>query len=415
MKEIRDGYKETEIGVIPEDWEVVKLSKIVSNRSEKYTPKEDEHLKYIALEHLDQETGRLLGTGISSESTSTKSVFYKNDILFGKLRPYLRKYWFSDTDGVCSTEILALQPLQNPRFAFYSIQISNFIEEVSKKAFGTKMPRTSWKDIKDYDFALPPLSEQQRIAEILSSADTHLEKLDAIIDETQLLKKAMMQQLLTRGIGHTEFKDTEIGQMPKVWEVKRLYEISKNKGEYGIGSKAVEYAKNKPRYLRITDFDEYGRLAYGDLKSIAEEEYKKYILKKDDLVFARTGNTTGKSYLYREKDGKLVFAGFLIKFSIDSAKANSEFIKYCCQTKVYWDWVKMSSTRSGQPGLNSNQYSDLKLPIPPLPEQHRIAEILSVIDDRIQLYEKEKADFSELKKGMMEELLTGKIRVNHQV
>ena len=89
MKKIKEGYKETEIGVLPVDWEVVKLSKIVSNRSEKYTPKEDEHLQYIALEHIDQETGKLLGFGISSETTSIKSAFYKNDILFGKLRPYL--------------------------------------------------------------------------------------------------------------------------------------------------------------------------------------------------------------------------------------------------------------------------------------------------------------------------------------
>lgn len=202
------------------------------------------------------------------------------------------------------------------------------------------------------------------------------------------------------------YKETSIGVLPEEWDVVRLFDISKNKGEYGIGAKAVEYVKDKPRYLRITDFDECGRLIDNELKSIAEENYERYILKEDDLVFARTGNTTGKSYLYREQDGELVFAGFLIKFMIDSTKANSKYIKYCCQTKLYWDWVKMSSTRSGQPGLNSNQYGDLKLPLPSLPEQQRIAEILSATDAHLEKLEAIIADTQLLKKGMMQQLLT---------
>ncbi len=190
-------FKETEIGRIPKEWEIAKLSVIVKNRSKKYVPCDAEDFPYVALEHINQESGRLNGIGKSSESTSTKSVFYKNDVLFGKLRPYLRKYWLSDIDGVCSTEILALQPLSNPEFAFYTVQTDKFIEDVSKKAFGTKMPRTSWADIKDYLFPLPPLQEQQDIARIISVIDEKIYKLEFQKSDFVQLKKSLMEKLLT--------------------------------------------------------------------------------------------------------------------------------------------------------------------------------------------------------------------------
>lgn len=203
------------------------------------------------------------------------------------------------------------------------------------------------------------------------------------------------------------YKETEIGVIPEDWEVSILNDISNNKGEYGIGAKAVDYKVNKPRYLRITDIDEYGRLIKdNEYKTIEEDEYEDYLLKKDDLVFARTGNTTGKTYLYNSNDGELVFAGFLIKFSINKSKANSEYVRQYCFTKRYWDWVKQSSTRSGQPGINSKQYGELKLPLPPLLEQQRIAEILSTTDSHIEKLDKTIEDYQLLKKGMMKKLLT---------
>lgn len=424
MKKIKDGYKETEIGVLPEGWEVKKLKEIGIFRKGKGIQKyevQTEGLQcirygeiYTTYEHIVRRTKSF----INQKSAVNSMPIENGDLIFavsgetiediGKAVVYINK-----EKCFVGGDTIIMKPYENidGLFLSYYLATNGVTKQKRKLGQGTSIVHIYIEGIKSIKTLIPPLSEQQCIAEILSATDAHIEKLDAIIADIQLLKKGMMQKLLTQGIGHTEFKDTEIGKIPKAWEVKCLVEISKNKGEYGIGSKAVEYIKDKPRYLRITDFDEFGRLIDADQKSISEENYERYILQKGDLVFARTGNTTGKSYLYREKDGELVFAGFLIKFTIDTSKAKSEFIKYCCQTKIYWDWVKMSSTRSGQPGLNSNQYGDLKLPLPPLSEQHHIAEILSAIDDRIQLYEKEKADFIELKKGLMEQLLTGKIRV----
>ena len=182
----------------------------------------------------------------------------------------------------------------------------------------------------------------------------------------------------------SKFKDTIIGKIPVDWEVKRLGDVSIGKGVYGINASAVTYKDSLPRYLRITDIDDEGYFSTNKLSSVIDENSKDFYLKRGDLIFVRTGSTTGKSYLYNEKDGLLVYAGFLIKFSIDDTKANDYYIWNYTKTTMYYDWVQKFSQRSGQPGLNSNEYSNLLIPIPPLPEQHQIADILSIWDKAIQ-------------------------------
>lgn len=199
---------------------------------------------------------------------------------------------------------------------------------------------------------------------------------------------------------------TEIGEIPSEWQVRKLGEITIGKGEYGIGASATEYIEGKPRYLRITDIGDSCRLLFNEIKGLDDADYEKYILKEGDIVFARTGNTTGKGYVYNREHGELVYAGFLIKYSIDNNIAKHNFIKYVIQSKRYWDWVNIMSTRSGQPGINSNEYSSFIVQLPPLKEQEKIASILSTVDEQIDnvdaLIEKNK----ELKKGLMQTLLT---------
>jgi len=207
------------------------------------------------------------------------------------------------------------------------------------------------------------------------------------------------------------YKKTTYGYIPLDWEIVKLEDISLGKGTYGIGAPAVEYKDNLPRYLRITDIDEQGRLINDEPKCVDNPEAKYYILQKNDIVFARTGNTTGKTYLYKESDGKLVYAGFLIKFSINSDKADPIFIKFFTETNYYWNWVKIMSLRSGQPGINEKEYAKLEIPLPNLNEQRKIASILSTWDKAIELKEKLIEQKKEQKKGLMQKLLTGEVRL----
>ena len=175
-----------------------------------------------------------------------------------------------------------------------------------------------------------------------------------------------------------DYKPTLIGVIPNDWKVMSLGDVSIMKGEYGINAAAVNYSTDLPTYLRITDIDEGGNFLSLDKKSVNDESSNKFILENNDLVFARTGATVGKTYLHnKSKDGELVYAGFLIRFRVNEDIILPYFLKSFTTSKPYWDWVSQVSMRSGQPGINSQEYCSLKLPIPPLKEQTKIAQILS--------------------------------------
>lgn len=182
----------------------------------------------------------------------------------------------------------------------------------------------------------------------------------------------------------TQYKQTPIGFIPADWEVKKLGELTVGKGTYGINASAVEYNELLPKYLRITDIDDEGYFSVDKLSSVDDSSSKDFYLEENDIVFVRTGSTTGKSYLYNPNDGLLVYAGFLIKFSLDKSKVDKYYIWSFTKSDKYNDWVNTFSQRSGQPGLNSNEYASLLIPLPPLSEQQKIAEILSTWDKAIQ-------------------------------
>ena len=168
------------------------------------------------------------------------------------------------------------------------------------------------------------------------------------------------------------------------FERKTLGEISINgKGEYGIAAPAVNYDPQKRTYLRITDISDDGTLNLSDRKSVDGENLEKYILKENDIVFARTGASTGRNYFYEKADGEFVFAGFLIKFSIDPRKVNPRFIKYYCLSKEYAGWIQSFSTGSTRGNINAQTLANMELWLPPRDYQNRAVEILSSIDKKI--------------------------------
>jgi len=176
-----------------------KFSSLVKLRKEKSKIKNNFDERYIGLEHIEQEGGRLLGCGKSSETKSINSVFKKNDILFGKLRPYLRKYWKAKFDGVCTSEILVFEPRLecDGDFILYLVQSEQFIQHSESKSFGTKMPRTDWKIISEFEIEIPPPERRKKIAEILSTIDKKIEINKQIKNKLTELKKGLMQDLLS--------------------------------------------------------------------------------------------------------------------------------------------------------------------------------------------------------------------------
>ncbi len=203
-----------------------------------------------------------------------------------------------------------------------------------------------------------------------------------------------------------KFKDTPIGKIPVDWEANRLGELCIGKAEYGANAPAVERDNNLPRYVRITDINDNGRLLTSTWQSIDRKVAEPYILRKGDFLFARSGATVGKTYLYRTADGECAFAGYLIRFRPDPSKLLPDLLFHFTHSNAYYQWVKGMLRAGAQPNINGKEYSDLILPLPPLPEQKKIAEILTTVDDAIEETDRIIEKTKELKKGLMQKLLT---------
>lgn len=170
------------------------------------------------------------------------------------------------------------------------------------------------------------------------------------------------------------------------WQEVTLAEISKGgKGNYGIAASAVEYSEDLLTYLRITDIDDDGTLNKEGLKSVDDKNAEKYLLKPNDIVFARTGNSTGRSYFYDGNEGKLVFAGFLIKFSLDPEKVNPKFMRYYTLSNDYRNWISSFSTGSTRKNINAKTYAGMKINLPPRKQQDYLVNILSTLDEKIEI------------------------------
>ena len=156
------------------------------------------------------------------------------------------------------------------------------------------------------------------------------------------------------------------------------------RGSYGIGASAVERSEDLYTYLRITDIRDDGTLNMADLKSVDDEKASQYLLKPNDIVFARTGASTGRNYFYDGTDGEFVYAGFLIKFSIDPNKVNPKYVKYYCMSDVYKGWIHSFNTGSTRGNINAQTLGGMPVPIPPRPQQDGIVDILSSLDEKIR-------------------------------
>lgn len=164
-----------------------------------------------------------------------------------------------------------------------------------------------------------------------------------------------------------------------------LEELTIGKGSYGIAAPAIPFNPSKHTYLRITDINDDGTLNKQGLMSVDDENASNYILKENDIVFARTGNSTGRSYFYDGADGELVYAGFLIKFSIDKKKVNPRILKYYTHSKPYFNWVRSFDTGGTRGNINAKTYGTMPITLPSREVQDKIVSILKSLDDKIEL------------------------------
>ena len=292
---------------------------------------------------------------------------------------------------------------QNANIQWIAFHLSNetTLIKLRDMATGTSnsMKNITKPDVLNFDLIAPSKSEQTKIASFLSAVD---EKISQLTQKHALLsqyKQGMMQKLFSQQIRFKADDGSEFGE----WEERKLSEISQ-KAMYGMNAAATEY-DGINKYLRITDICEFSNSFKKDnLTSPNAELFDRYKLQLGDLLFARTGASVGKSYLYREDDGITYFAGFLIRFSLNTNLVIPYFIFLQTLIKEFCQWVVTNSMRSGQPGINAEEYSSYIFKVPCLEEQTKIANFLSSIDQKIEVVTQQIEQAKTWKKGLLQQM-----------
>lgn len=406
-----NSMKQTEIGLLPEDWELVDLKTLINEaRPIRYgvvQPGIYNSKGCLMLRSQDYSKGwkgtenmhRVISS-IENQYRGTKLI--DGDLVMTIVGAGLGQIvklpsWINGTLLSRSTARISINDIAKSDY-IYQFLSSNFgfkqlIENVKEGA----QPVISATDISKTKIPLPPLPEQEAIAEALSDADAWIESLEQLIAKKRLIKQGAMQELLTP---------------EEDWEVRKLGEVLIKIPDYGLNAAAVKYNDELPNYLRITDIGDNGEYLIDGKVSVNHQLAINYFLDAGDICIARTGASVGKSYYHNEKDGKLVFAGFLIRVKANPLLLDSKLLFYITKSKSYDNFIISNSMRSGQPGINSFELQSFEICIPTsLTEQTRIATILSDMDAELEALEAQLGKARKVKQGMMQELLTGRVRL----
>jgi restriction endonuclease S subunit len=411
------------LGDVPEHWEVKKTKYCFRLKAQKATTEENP----IALENIESWTGRKIDT--ETEFDGEGIAFESGDILFGKLRPYLAKVYLAEKAGESIGDIFVLGSCAEviPRYGAECFRTANYIEIIDGSTYGSKMPRASWEFMGSLPFLLPPLPEQQSIADYL---DRETSRIDSLIAKKQRLlsllaerRTALISRAVTKGLNsNVKMKPSGVewlGEVPEHWEVKRLKFLLKEPLTYGANEAAELDDTDLPRFIRITDVDEQGNLREETFRSLPEEIAKNYLLQEGDLLFARSGATVGKTFFYQKAWGRAAYAGYLIRARLNVKMAFPNFINLITKAGFYHQWVHSMLIQATIQNVSAEKYASFIVPLPPLPEQHAIAAYLdretAKIDALSAKVETIIERLKEYRTALISEAVTGKIDLREAV
>jgi type I restriction enzyme S subunit len=417
----REGYRMTELGELPEDWDITPISHLCSRRIETVDPVEADVDAYVGLEHVDSGEPHLYQHGTPDEVKSSKSCFEPGDVLYGKLRPYLDKAVVAPWRGICSTDIMVFIPhserVIDGFFLASVLHTRSFLNHAIRTMSGVNHPRTSWSAVGAFKVPVPPLSEQKRIAAVLQTVQQAKERTEAVIQAARELKKSLLKYLFTYGpvpvdqAEDVELKDTIFGQVRTDWATQSLGDIADS--QYGYTESACEDPVG-PKFLRITDINDEGYVSWPSVPycPIGDDDFEKYRLVDGDILVARIGATTGKTTIVKDAP-ESVFASYLIRLQLAAeCGVKPEYAFYFTQSPAYWSQVIAVRGGKLKGGISASVLKQLQLPVPSLDKQTEIDSFLSAVDSKIVAEEDHRRALEELFNTLLNDLMTAKIRVN---
>jgi hypothetical protein len=344
-----------------------------------------------------------------AEVGSHKKLVKSGDVLLSKIVPHIQRSRVVDKSDanrriIASTEWIVFSgELIHARF-LREVLTSEFFHRRFMETItgvGGSLARANPKAVSRIKIPLPPLAEQRKIAEILRTWDEAIETAEAELRAKQdLLKRAVAKYF------EKSYRDAASG---KAGKLKTLDAVCTRKGEYGAAVSACPYNPEWPRYIRITDITETGILKKERAVSISPESAEGYNLKMGDLLFARTGEP-GRCLIFNE-EYPAAFAGYLIRFKARPEVILPEYVYFYTLSSVYDKWVGDVSQKGAQANINAKVYGSLQLPVTDLNSQEAAVRVFKALQESVLLAEQGAELLRTQKRGLMQKLLTGEVRV----
>ncbi|MDC1531248.1 restriction endonuclease subunit S [Amylibacter sp.] len=411
---------------VPEGWEETNLSTLVSVDIESLKGNTDPEYKFKYIDISCVSTGSVTPPSqhilFQNAPSRAKRIVKKNDVLIATVRPNLKAFAHFDEEGedwVASTGFAVLRNKEwaDSRFIFNVMLADDVSWQIDKLVAGSNYPAINSSDVKDLTVLSPPLPEQKKIASILTSVDKVIETIQKQINKLQDLKKATMNELLTKGIGHTEFKDSELGRIPKSWEVSIVRNSIENitsgwspdcLPDPAVGS---QWGVLKTTAVTWNGFDKTENKA---LPSHLDGRIQ-ISLKAGDVLITRAGpiDRVGVVAFCNETYPKIMLSDKVIRIQSKSDELMGEFLSiwlgsYAAQQNMR---SKISGMAEAQSNISQDILKSIPVPLPNLSVQKQIVQILRSVDMRIKVQKNKLSQTQSLKKSLMQDLLTGKVRV----
>lgn len=425
MENRYDKYKDSGIawiGEIPEHWKVKKLGHLYIPRNEKVSDQD-----YPALSVTMQGVLLQLENVAKTNDGDNRKLVKIGDFAINSRSDRRGSCGISKYDGSVSLINTVLIPINdmNPVFYEWLFHSSLFSDEYYRWGHGivNDLWTTKWQEMKNIQIVAPPLQEQQSIAAYLDQKCGEIDELitlqEKMITKLQSYKQSVITEAVTKGLDkNVPLKDSGIewiGAIPEHWICTVFKRFLLEPMQYGANEPAEECNYYDPRYIRITDIKDDGTLRDDTFKSLPLGKAKEYMLTKGDLLFARSGATVGKTFLYKE-DYAACFAGYLIKARCNKNKLVPNFVFYYTLSNVYQNWKNSIFIQSTIQNIGADKYSVMPIIVPPISEQQAIADYLdqrcSEIDELISIKQQKIEKLKEYKKSLIFECVTGKRKVS---
>lgn len=417
MKQVREGYKMTELGEIPVEWEISKIGDLATiNRGASPRPIRDEkwfssnsEYGWIRISDVTKSKKYLYETEqyLSPLGVEKSRIVRPGDLIMSICgtvgRPIILGINACIHDGFVVFNEVKKDKLDLTYMLYLLFSLEEYFKNQGQP--GTQV-NLNTSIVEKTVIALPSKEEQQKIAEILSTIDEQIENTEQSIEKTKELKKGLMQRLLTKGIGHTEFKQTELGEIPVEWEIVKLQEL------FDLVTRPIDMKDNQLYRLVTVKRRQGGIIEREKLFGKQIKVKSQYLIKADDFLISKRQIVHGACEVVRRDLEDSIVSNEYHTLRAKN-KLDIEFFRWLSRTPLVMKYFLLSSigVHIEKMLFKLDDWYKYKVMIPPIEEQQKIAAILSSVDEQIESYEQEKEKYLQLKKGLMQQLLTGKMRV----